>query len=387
MSPTFLLDPNVAHLNHGAFGTCPQEVLDAQSAIRARLEHNPLHFFVRELEGLLDESRGALTPLLGTRPENLVFVRNATEGVNTVLASFPFEPGDEVLFTDHVYAACCNAAEHWAPRRGAVARRVALPFPVASSAQVTECVLAAVGPNTKLALLDHVTSPTGLILPIAELVAALEARGIRVLVDGAHAPGMLPLSLETLGASFYTGNFHKWCFAPKGAAFLWVRPDLQAQVRPLVISHGASSPRTDRSRFQLEFDWTGSSDPSAALSLPTALRVLETAMPGGLAGLRAHNHELVVAARESLRSVLGTPPACPPEMLGSLAAVLLPEQTPKTPTAQELYLALVERHTIEAFVVPWPGRVSGFVRISAQIYNRLGQYERLGSALRSELGL
>ncbi|HEY4159706.1 MAG TPA: aminotransferase class V-fold PLP-dependent enzyme [Polyangiaceae bacterium] len=387
MKVEFLLDPNITHLNHGAFGTCPRAVLEKQSELRAQLERNPLHFFIRELEGLLDETRNALAPFLGAQVEDLVFVRNATEGVNTVLASLPLAAGDEVLFTDHVYAACRNAAQYWAARRSAIARPVLVPFPLRSSDEIVNAVLAGVTAKTKLVLLDHVTSPTGLVMPIERLVRALSARGIETLVDGAHAPGMLPLSLEQLGASYYTGNFHKWCFTPKGAAFLWVPRERQAKIRPLVISHGASATRTDRSRFLLEFDWMGSADPSAILSIPSALRVLENAVPGGAAGLRARNHALVLAARDALCEALGSEPPCPNEMLGSLAAVLLPERTPTVPTPEALYTALRERHRIETFVVAWPGRASGFVRVAAQLYNSLEQYQRLASALKSELGL
>ncbi len=382
-----MLDPNVTYLNHGAFGACPKPVFDVQTEWRARLEREPMRFFWRELEGHLDEVRTVVGALVGADPAELVFVPNATAGVNTVLASQRFEAGDEVLVTNHAYNACLNAADYWTARAGAIARRAVVPFPLEHPVQIVEAVLAAVTSRTRLAILDHITSPTGLIFPIEILVHELASRGIDTLVDGAHAPGMVPIDLRTLGAAYYTGNFHKWCCAPKSAAFLWARRDLANSVRPLVISHGANSPRSDRSRFLLEFDWPGTSDVTALLSVPAALRFLESLFEGGIAGLRTHNRSLALAARQVLCAALGTSPVCPEEMIGSLAAVSFPDVTPKTPTPSELWDRLEQVHGIQVPIVPWPDRPSGFVRIAAQAYNRLPQYEKLATALCIELGL
>ncbi len=239
------LDPDIVFLNHGSFGACPRRVLEEQARLRRRLEQEPVRFYVRELEELLDLSRSKLAAFVDADPEGLAFVSNATTGVNTVLASFPFRAGDEVLITNHEYGACANAARYWAQRAGASVNVAAVPFPLQSEAEIIDAVVRAVTPRTRLVLIDHVTSQTGLVLPLAELVAGLEDRGIAVLVDGAHAPGMLDLDIDGLGASFYTGNCHKWLCAPKGAAFLVVREDWRHRVRPLVVSHGASVP--DRS--------------------------------------------------------------------------------------------------------------------------------------------
>jgi isopenicillin-N epimerase len=382
----FLLDPNVVYLNHGAFGACPRPVLAVQQQVRERLERNPLHFFMRELEGLLDETRAVLAPFLGAKPEDLAFVPNATAGVNTVLASLDQEAGTEVVVADHTYPACRNAVEYWARRRSVQVRVATLPFPLASPEQLTEAVLAQVTPRTRLVLLDHVTSPGGLIVPLAELVRTLRERGIDTLVDGAHGPGMLPLDLERLGATYYTGNLHKWCCAPKGAAFLWVPRDRQPAIHPLVISHGWAVPRTDRPRFLLEFDWPGTLDPSAILSVPAALSFLGSLFEGGLPALYAHNHALALKGRDTLCAALGTPPPCPDSMVGSLAAVLFPERTPKAPTPDALYNALVARG-IEVPIIGMPGYPSGFVRIAAQVYNSEAEFRVLAEALREELGL
>ena len=382
----FSLDPAVIYLNHGAFGACPLVVQAKQAQIRERLEHNPVHFFLRELERQLDETRAVLGPFVGARPDDLAFVPNATAGVNTVLSALELPVGSEIVIADHTYPACRNAVQYWAARRSHQVRVAKIPFPLASADEISQAILTEVNARTRLVLLDHVTSPSGLIIPVESLVRTLHERGIDTLIDGAHGPGMLPLELERLGAAYYTGNLHKWCCAPKGAAFLWVRRDCQALIHPLVISHGWAIPRTDRSRFLLEFDWPGSFDPSAILSVPTALSFLEGLFEGGFPALYAHNHALALNGRNALCAALGTPPPCPDELLGSLAVSLFPEVTPKVPTPDALYNALVARG-IEVPIVPLPGYPSGFVRIAAQVYNSESEFSVLGDALREELGL
>jgi isopenicillin-N epimerase len=380
------LDPSVTYLNHGSFGACPLEVLAVQQEWRARLEREPVRFLLAELPALLAEVRGELGSLVGADPDDLAFVANATTGVNTVLASYPLRPGDAVLVTDHGYPACRNAAAYWAGRAGAAVQVAELPFPIEGSGTVVERVLGAVTPRTRIAVLDHVTSPSGLVFPIAQLVEELASRGIETLVDGAHAPGMFPLDLRSLGASYYTGNLHKWCCAPKAAAFLWVARARQRHVRPLVISHGASAELSGVSRFRAEFDWMGAWDPTVVLALPAALALLRGLYAGGWSELFQQNRALALEARRILCRALGSEPACPDEMIGSLAAVLFPPETPRRPTATELYAALTVRG-FEVPIFPWPQLPSGFVRVSAQAYNDRAQYEALGVALREELGL
>lgn len=375
------LDPAVAYLNHGAFGACPRAVLEAQQRYREQLEREPVRFFLRELEPLLDASRAELASFVGADPEDLVFVPNATAGVNTVLRSLSFMPGDEICVTDHGYNACRNAVEAAAARAGARVVVAAVPFPIEQPEQVTEAVLAAVGPRTRLVLVDHVTSPTGLVFPVAALTAELAARGVDVLVDGAHAPGMVPLDLRALGAAYTTGNCHKWLCAPKAAGFLHVRRDRQAAIRPLVISHGANSPRADRSRFLLEFDWTGTSDPSAALCVGDAIRALGALLPGGWPALRAHNRATALAARDLLCEALGCRPPAPDAMIGSLATVPLPDAPSSAPRLDPLQDALLARWGVEVPVFAWPAPPRRWLRISAQIYNERPDYERLATAL------
>lgn len=381
----WLLDPEVSFLNHGSFGACPIPVLEHQRQLRERLERQPVQFLARDLESLLDEARRQLAAFVGAAPEDLAWVSNATTGVNAVLQSLPFSPGDELLTTDHEYNACHNALEFVARRAGATVVVVAVPFPIASPDEVVEAVLSKATRRTRIALLDHVTSQTGLVLPVRQLVRELAGRGIDTLVDGAHAPGMLELALDDLGAAYFTGNCHKWVCAPKGAAFLHVRRDLRERVRPVVISHGANSTRADRSRFHLEFDWVGTDDPTAVLCVPEAIRFMGSLLPGGWPELRRRNRQLAVQARDELCRGLGIEPPCPDEMIGSMAALPLPPGEPEALASalytDELQSALIERWRIEVPIIPWPAPPWRLVRISAQIYNRPEQYRRLADAL------
>ena len=262
-----------------------------------------------------------------------------------------------------------------------------VPFPLHSPSQVVEAVVAAVTPRTRLALLDHVTSQTGLVFPLEALIPALHARGVEVLVDGAHAPGMLPLDLRTLGAEYYTGNCHKWLCAPKGAGFLAVRRDLQERVRPAVISHGANAPVEPGARFRPEFDWTGTLDPTAALSVPEALRFMSTLLPGGWPEIMRRNRALALQGRRCIAEALGVELPCPDQMVGSLAALPVPERAglpaaaASVLDADPLQEALFRDHRIEVPVLGCPAHPGRLLRISSQLYNRIEDYQRLAAAL------
>jgi len=386
----WLLDERVTFLNHGSFGACPRAVLDFQAEVRARLERQPVQFLGRDLEALLDAARGALAGFVGAHAEDVVFVPNATTGVNTVLRSLTFQAGDELLVTNQEYNACRNALEFAAGRFGARAVVVDLPFPLAGGEEVVGAILERVTSRTKVALIDHVTSQTGLVLPIARIVSDLAARGVDTLVDGAHGPGMVPFDLNRLGAAYYTGNCHKWLCAPKGAAFLHVRRDKQAAIRPLTISHGANSPRTDRSRFLIEFGWTGTPDPSAYLSVPEAIRFIGSLLPGGWPEVMARNRALALAGRRVLCASLQLPEPSPEECIGALASVPIADATPGELPSERLHeYALQEtlrlRHRIEVPIIPWPRPPKRLLRISAQLYNSLPQYDVLAKALLQEL--
>jgi isopenicillin-N epimerase len=258
---------------------------------------------------------------------------------------------------------------------------------------ITSAVLAAATPRTRLALIDHVTSPTGLVFPVAKIVPALQARGIDVLVDGAHAPGMLPLDLEALGAAWYTGNCHKWLCAPKGAGFLYARRERQAHVRPAVTSHGANAPvAPGNPRFRAEFDWTGTDDPTPALCVPDALRFLASLVPGGWPEIRARNRALALEARRILADALGAAIPCPDAMLGSLASLPVPDTGRFPPVVATSALAgdplheELRRRGFQAPVVCCPAHPGRLLRVSAALYNERSDYERLAQAL-GEIGL
>ena len=391
------LDPAVVYLNHGSCGACPRPVLAAQRQLRDRLEAEPVRFLARELPALLGAARDRCAAFLGCDREALVFVPNATTGVNAVLRSLvlpgpggagpPLRPGDEILLGDHAYPACRNALAEVARARGARLVVAEVPFPVGGAERVLDALVAAAGPRTRLLLVDHVTSPTALVFPVRDIAAAFAERGIPVLVDGAHAPGMLDVSVRAIGADFYTGNLHKWVCAPKGAGFLWVAPRWRDRVRPLVISHGATTRAPGRSRFHAEFDWTGTFDPSAWLSVPAALDFLERIPPGGAAALARRNRDLTRRARARILERLDREPPCPDSMLGSMAALPLPDaEAGPAGTPDPLQRALRDRHRIEVPVFPWPRAPHRVLRFSAQLYNRLEQYDLLAGAL-AEAGI
>ena len=320
------LDPAIAFLNHGSFGACPRAVLEAQREYRDRMEWQPIQFLARDLDGLLAEARGELGSFVGADPDDLAFVANATGAVNAVIRSLHFDPGDELLTNDHEYNATINVLRHVADRDGARVVVARIPFPLESEDVVVHAILDAVTARTRLALISHVTSPTALVFPVERLVAGLAERGVETLVDGAHAPGMLPLDLDRLDAAWYTGNLHKWVCAPKGAAFLHARRDRQPGVRPNTISHGANAVLDGdggqgRTRFRAEFDWQGTLDPTAWLAVPDALRCIGGLLKGGWPEVMARNRALTLGAQAALTGALGLDPGAPApaSMLGQVA--------------------------------------------------------------------
>lgn len=373
------LDPEFVYLNHGSFGACPRVVLKTQQDLRNQMERQPVRFFLRTLMPLWDAARERVAALVSARPQDLAFVNNATVGVNTALRSFPLSPGDEVLVTNQNYNACINAARRWTQERGAKVVALDLPFPVSGPEPVIEAIEQAVTPRTRLAIIDHVTSPTGLVLPVQTLVQSLKERGVETLVDGAHALGMLPLDLPKIGAAYYTGNAHKWLCAPKGAAILHVRADMQDSLRPLATSHGMNRKIPGRAKLWDEMDWTGTQDPTPWLSIPASLDFLEGLMPGGLAGLRSHNHQLLIEGRALVCDRLGLAETGDDAMLGSLATLELPGGPPETPSPMDPLQETLYELGIEVPVIPWNGR--RLLRISAQAYNSLEDYEALAQAL------
>ena len=392
------LDPAVTFLNHGSFGACPRVVLDAQQRHRAEMEREPVRFFTRIAPPLFDAARQALARLLGADERDLVFVTNATAGVNAVLRSLRWQTGDELLVTDHAYNACRNVVDYVAKREGVAVNVCHLKFPVASADECIDAIVGAATPLTRLAMIDHVTSATGLVLPIEAITRQLQSRGIDVLVDGAHAPGQVELNLDQLNAAYYTGNCHKWLCAPKGAGFLHVREDRQAGIVPPVISHGFNSARAGRSRLHDLFDWTGTLDVSPMLCVEDAIEFVSTLLPAGghggaapgLSALMAHNRQLALTGRRILCEALQVAPPVPEEMVGSLAAGELPaDPHPQpqldfttSPTPQHMLQSrLMREHQIEVPAFYFPKHPRRLLRISAQVYNETSEYEKLAAAL------
>jgi len=378
------LDLAVDYLNHGSFGACPRAILEKQSELRLQLEREPTDFLVRALPGLLAEARAALAEFVGADGDDLAFVPNATAGVNAVVRSLAFSPSDEILTTNHAYAACKKALDYVAARTGARVVVADVPFPLRDEDDVVEPVLAAVTPRTRLAMLDHVTSPTALVFPIERLVRELSTRGVDTLVDGAHALGMVPLDLARLGAAYYTANAHKWLCAPKGAAFLHVRRDRRKGLHPVAISHGYEGGET---RFREEFDWTGTIDPTPSLCISACIAYLGGLLPGGWPAVMATNRALALKARAILCGALGVASPAPETMIGAMASVILPAVAPGSPAARldrEELAGWMRARGVEPWFFDWPvgGRGGGkLVRVSAQLYNYEAQFVRLAGLL------
>jgi isopenicillin-N epimerase len=348
------------------------------------MEAEPVQFLWRRYEERLEPARQSVARFVGARPKDLVFVTNATTGVNAVVRSLKLRAGDEILTTSHDYNACRNVLVETVRRTGAKLIVAQIPFPLGSPDEVIETVLGNVTRRTRLAMIDHVTSPTALVLPVARLVRELEGRGIDTLVDGAHAPGMVPLNVTRLGAAYYTANLHKWTCAPKGVAFLWVREDKQKELQPAIISHGNNTPRQGYGAFQDRFDWAGTFDPTAWFCAAAAIRWLGGLLPGGWQELRQRNHRLAVQAGRVLCEALGTELPCPESMLGAMVTLPLPERLQAVPRSGRIdpeQLRLYDEFRVEVPFMRFGQPERRCFRISAHIHNSLAEYEYLAAAL------
>lgn len=381
----FLLDPEVVFLNHGSFGACPAPVFDVYQAWQRELERQPVEFLGRRSVDLLRAARERLAAYVGAGADDLVFVPNATTGVNIVARSLDLGPGDEVLGTDHEYGACDRTWRFVCEKRGAAYRQVPIDAPVTTHDAFVEAVWSAVGPRTRVLFLSHITSPTGLIFPVAELIRRARAAGILTVIDGAHAPGQIPLDLNALGADAYAGNCHKWLCAPKGAGFLHVRREVQPRIEPLVVSWGwrpePSWPYT--SRFLSEQEWTGTSDIAAYLSVPAAI---DFQAANDWDAVRARCHRLVLETQARLLALPGVQSLHPDERRGGdawtaqMTAVAVPVADPA-----EFQARLYERHRVEVPVMPWNDRA--VLRVAIQGYNTHADVDALLAALEAELGV
>lgn len=394
-SPFFsewLLRPDVVHLDHGSSGACPRSVFDAQTALRLRLESGSPDFFLRHYHGLVAASKASLARFLHADPANLALMPGTTHAMNAVLQSQTFQPGDEILTTSHAYASTFTLLNAIAERDGAVVTMAQIPLAPRSHQELLDIILSHVTEKTRFAVIDHIPSRTALIYPIAAIVRALEARGVDVCVDGAHAPGQIPLDLSDLNPPYYIASCHKWMCAPRGVGFLYVRPDRLAGIKPAIIArttYNKDAFEGEHTRLQHLFDWFGTFDPSAYCVLPELVNWLEgLVVPGGNEARMNANHDLAVRAREVVFCAVGIGREdeekwIPEDMIPCMVTVPLPDSTgPVNKGVLDLQKDLWEKFAVEVQVYSfpkWPGRT---LRFSCQAHNSLEQYVYLGDCLK-----
>lgn len=384
----WMLSKDVCFLNHGSFGSTPITVMEEQTRLREMIEGDPVRFFERDYIPMMKSSIIKLAEFMNADPEGMTFVKNTTEGVNTVLRSLVLNPGDEIIVTNHSYQACWNAVDFVTERADAKTVVVDIPFRIKDEEEILDIVMGAVSERTVLALLDTVTSATGLRMPFEKLVSSLQSSGVDVLLDAAHGPGIVPLDLSELGAAYCTGNCHKWLCTPKGSAFLHIRSDLKKKIRPLSISHGASLEGTDQERFEFEFGWPGTQDPTPWLCIPLAIDFIGGLVEGGWSAIMERNKTLAIEGRKILCNALGTTEPVPSSMVSSIASVEMPgngEVGPMSMEGDPFHNHLFDEFGIQVPVFPWRHHGIRYIRISAQLYNSLEEYHYLAYCLSRSL--
>jgi isopenicillin-N epimerase len=365
----YLLDPEVAFLNHGSFGACPRPVFDRYQAWQRELEEEPVDFLARRLPDLLGSARATLADYLGCRPADLSFVQNATTGVNLTARSLDLHPGDEVLATDLEYGAC-DLAWDWVCRRtGARYIRARIPIPLHDQGELVDALFDAASDRTQALFVSHITSTTGLVLPVEEIIARARSLGLVTIVDGAHAPAQVPLDLDRLGADYYSGNLHKWLGAPKGAGFLHVQPQRQDSVDAAIVSWGY----VDGATFVERIERQGTRDPAAWLAVPDAISFQ---VDRDWEEVRDRSRRLAHEARRDLCDLLGTEPLAPDSMVAQMAAIRLPHP------AGDLSERLFAGHRVE---IPVEGKDDDLLRLSVAAYTTRKEIDLLLAALAREL--
>ncbi len=372
----FLLNPDVIFLNHGSFGATPKPVMDVYQSWQRELEYQPVQFLVADLFNHLEYARQVLANYLHTKPDCLVYIPNATFGVNIVSRSLQLEKGDEVLISDHEYGACEFAWEFACKYTGATIIRQPIPLPIYSQEDIIEYLWKGVTARTKLIFLSHITSPTAIRFPVESICQRARDTGIYTFIDGAHAPGQIPLDLDEIGADFYTGNCHKWMLAPKGSGFLHVQPEVQKLINPLVISWGwgGNPDFSSGSRFIDNLQWWGTHDPSAFLSVPSAI---EFQKKHRWEQERENCHSLATDTRKKIDSLTGLDPICPDsvEWVNQMFINRLPKDTDNIALKEKLY----NNFLIEVPIIEW--NENKFIRVSIQAYNSLDDINALLNAL------
>ncbi len=385
LSKHWILDNNTIFLNHGSFGATPKKVLEEQKRWQNMVEKDPVKFYEEIAPEALRKSRKAISEVVNCNLDDLALIENATSGVNIILRSLIFEEGDEIIVPNHAYQACRNTIDYVAEKWGAVVITCEIPFPIDDNQVIINKIMDCVTEKTKLAMIDTVTSPTGLRMPFEKIVEQLEAKGVHVLLDAAHGIGMIPLDLERIGASYTTSNCHKWLCAPKGSAFLHVRKDLQELIHPLIISHGRTIPLGESTRFRHEFDWMGTRDVSAWCVLPFVIEEIKRISNMSLNEIMKHNNKLLIKGRNIICEKLNITPPCPENMISSIATIKISSNKVEGVDFSEpdpLHLELLENHNIQVPVWYWPNPEGRYIRISAYLYNHEEEYEYLADILK-----
>jgi isopenicillin-N epimerase len=380
------LDDEIVFLNHGSFGSTPIEVLEKQNQLRQQMEHESVRFMIRELYPLYNESLRKLSRFVGAMEKNMVFVKNATMGVNTIFHSLQFKEGNEILIHSHAYGACVNTIKWYAERQKLKIVIADIPFPIKNKTQIIDAFQKRITSKTKLALVDHITSPTGIIFPVEEIIDSLQSKNIDVLVDGAHAPGQIPLDLEKLKAAYYVGNCHKWICSPKGSGFLYVREDKQKLIDPLQISHLFDAPTPEEKKWQGKFFWPGTDDYTAYCCVGYAIDYFENLLPGGWNEIMNRNQTLACEGRKLLCQELGTEPPAPEDMIANLASVQLGDGI--LPPYGFNYISPLQEKLFSKYKIEVPVIIFNkenprtWIRIAAQIYNSMEQIEFLSASIK-----
>ena len=381
------LDQDIVFLNHGSFGATPKYILEKQSEYRDLMEKEPVDFFVNIMPDILHQSKSALADFVGASPNDMVFAQNTTTGVNQILASFPYEQGDEWLVTSHAYGACTNAIKHFAKRNKINLNIAEIPFPVNDEITILKSIEKKITKNTKLALIDHITSASGMIFPVEKIIHLLHSHNIKVIIDGAHVPGMIDLNIKKLNPDFYIGNCHKWLCAPKGSAFIYVRNEYKKLVKPLVISHFNDTDLKGESHWSNQFMWDGTHDFSQYLCVKDTIDFMDSIHSKGWEGIIEHNHNLVWKGANLIADKIGAKLPLKEKFIGSIINIPMPDGKqgfPKFNETSALKKVLFEKYKIEVPIFFFPTEPKQWIRLSAQLYNSLDQYDYLGDCLVKE---
>ncbi len=382
----FPIREGLIQLNNGSYGLTPEAVSKAQREMQRRLEADPVRFFKSDLEFYCDDTREALARFVRVRGEDLALVSNGTFAVATVLNNLDLSPGDEILVTDHEYAATMNELSKVCRATGAVVTIAKIPFPDVSPQAAIESVVSAMTDRTKLVMVSHIASASALVLPVKEIVAVANERGIESFLDGAHTPGQIELDLGDLDPTYYAASCHKWLATPKGTGFLYTSPAKQAGFKPMVLSCREHEHRDDRKAYLCDFDYVGTNDYTGNLVVPVAIEHMGAQLPGGWDELRQRNHDLVVYGAKLICEAIGIEQVVPESMIGSMVGIPLPGVCePGSLMGEGLWDRLYLKHGIQVPVWDIPGVHGRVMRVSGQLFNTVEDFETLASALVQEL--